>query len=71
MRTRRQAEVVGACVLVCESAYLLLLISCVVSAAGFDPCLHPEGNLSIYLARAAAAPQALELRRVPHFDVGH
>ena len=66
MRTRRQAEGVGACVPVCESAYLLLVISDLKSIRG----LHPEGNLSIYPARAAARA-ALELRRAPHFDVGH
>ena len=68
MRTRRQAELVGR---VCAGLRkCVLTFSYIISRADFDPCLHPDGRLSIYPARAAARA-ALELRRAPHFDVGH
>ena len=65
MRTRRQAEGVGACVPVCESAYLLLLLK-------FRPVVYTPMAIYRYgISGARAARAALELRRAPHFDVGH
>ena len=71
MRTRRQAEVVGACVLVCESACLLLLIIMCRDCVRVSIRVYTPKAIYRYTVSGARRRAALEPVGRAHFDVGH